>query len=418
MRGNEMRIGVRWWSVALGAVMLAASLLGMAPAAHAGGIGDTVQVHGYGSWSYRRLRNPGYYYNEATRDGNYTNVSATLNVAAQPTDQLLTVIQANWRLREDRTADTILLPNPSPLAPPGAYAALPIGTVTRTPISEIDLDYAFAEWTVNDAFKIRAGQVKLPFGLYTEIWDVGTLRPFLTLPQGIYGNQATVAEAYQGGGITGVFHSGDWSFMYDLYVGQVTFTFDYFPTNAYQVPTLSDVFGGRISVFTPVEGLSMGISGYFGLRTSVNFLRGERATGGVYVDFTGQQWTIRAEGVMGRTENVGLAGSAYGEIAYKITENIQVAGRFDYYHLDFAQLLEYNVPTSMGRHRELTGGLNYWFSPNFVIKSSYSFVYGNRFSLPENFIIDFLTPIITFPPAFYYPDRTNHVFMAGAQFSF
>ena len=72
---------------------------------------------------------------------------------------------------------------------------------------DVELDYAFAEWFVSDALKIRMGRVKHPFGLYGEIFDVGTLRPFYLLPQSIYGPNGFTAKAYNGVGLTGNYTS-------------------------------------------------------------------------------------------------------------------------------------------------------------------------------------------------------------------
>src|SRR5690349_11800038 len=43
------------------------------------------------------------------------------------------------------------------------------------------LDYRFADW-----LGLRAGRVKLPFGLYNEINDVDAARAFILLPQSLY----------------------------------------------------------------------------------------------------------------------------------------------------------------------------------------------------------------------------------------
>ena len=61
--------------------------------------------------------------------------------------------------------------------------------------TKAELDYAFGEYKFTDALKLRAGQVKQPFGLFTELMDVGTVRPFLYLPQSLYGPTAAVAIA-------------------------------------------------------------------------------------------------------------------------------------------------------------------------------------------------------------------------------
>jgi hypothetical protein len=55
-------------------------------------------------------------------------------------------------------------------------------------------DYGFAEWRFSDALRLHAGRMKHPFGIYSEIFDVGTLRPFYTLSQSVYGAQVDYAK--------------------------------------------------------------------------------------------------------------------------------------------------------------------------------------------------------------------------------
>ena len=401
----------------LGVLWLATLLLlaGWPARAHADRFNDTLQVHGYGSWSYRRIHETGYVYQDATSEGNYTNVSATLNISAEPFENIRTLVQANWTLSEDRTLQTILLPNPSPFAPPGAYTALPTGGVNTTPVSKVELDYAFGEWKFDDAFRVRAGQVKLPFGRYTEIYDVGTLRPFLDLPAGIYGDQAVVAEAYQGGGITGYIRADEWGFQYDVYIGQVIADLAQSPTNTVKTQN-SDALGLRFQFFAPIEGLMFGVSAFGGRRSGNLVPTSEQGTVGAHLEYVDEAWIFRAEGIFAMAQDVYKTVGAYGEIAYKFDCGVQLAGRVDFYKPSFDNvILKISLPKTAQRHLDLGYGLNYWFSQNFVIKSSYHFVYGNRYASPAN-----LGAIIVFGVPYFGPplDDTNHVFEAGVQFSF
>ena len=51
--------------------------------------------------------------------------------------------------------------------------------VTALGEEDAEVDYAFAQWAPSAKFQLRAGKVKSPFGLYTEVYDVGTLRTLL-----------------------------------------------------------------------------------------------------------------------------------------------------------------------------------------------------------------------------------------------
>src|SRR4051794_923896 len=51
---------------------------------------------------------------------------------------------------------------------------------------DIDLVYAIADVRLSSRTSLRVGQVKQPFGLSSEVVQVGTLRPFVALPQSVY----------------------------------------------------------------------------------------------------------------------------------------------------------------------------------------------------------------------------------------
>jgi hypothetical protein len=69
----------------------------------------------------------------------------------------------------------------------------------------------------------------------------------------------------------------------------------------------------------------------------------------------------------------------YVEAARFLNPYWQVAARYDRLQVTLP-----DVPTppnpSFLKHREFALGVNYWFTPEFVLKSSYSFVSGNRFA--------------------------------------
>lgn len=61
------------------------------------------------------------------------------------------------------------------------------------------------------------GKVNQPFGISTEVFDVGTLRPFQVLPQAFYGPVGLTSESYEGVGLTGSFPLlNSWHLSYDV----------------------------------------------------------------------------------------------------------------------------------------------------------------------------------------------------------
>jgi len=51
----------------------------------------------------------------------------------------------------------------------------------------VDADWAFVNWKVNDDFSINVGKVKLPIFLISEAYDVGITYPWIAPPEEIYG---------------------------------------------------------------------------------------------------------------------------------------------------------------------------------------------------------------------------------------
>lgn len=52
--------------------------------------------------------------------------------------------------------------------------------------NKIILDWAYGDYRVNDAFGVRFGRMKTPYGLYNEVLDLDAVRPTAFLPQSVY----------------------------------------------------------------------------------------------------------------------------------------------------------------------------------------------------------------------------------------
>ncbi|HYI08729.1 MAG TPA: porin [Thermoanaerobaculia bacterium] len=372
---------------------LALTVIAASPAL-AQSTGSIIDIHGFGGWAYGKTG--GHKYSLGTEGGEYDNAELALNVSAKPMEKLSVVAQ----MRLESGSDT----------------------------EQAELDYAFAEWTFSDAVRVRAGRVKHPFGIYGEVFDVGTVRPFYSLPQSLYGSNGFTARAYNGAGITGNVPVGKWDLQYDVYGGQIEGDFEtpgllstssaYFTepsiTFGYRV---ENAYGGRLNISTPVEGLIFGGSGYTGQAyTDLSTVDADkRDVFAAHAEYTHKGFAIRSE--WGHLKNGGdfNVDGGYLETSYRIGEHWQIAGRWDQIdvtlpgtNLDrlpkiFPQLLE---------HREAALGLSYWFSPNFVVRGSYQLVEGNRFAFPET------SDQVKAALASGVLERDTDMILIGAQFSF
>ncbi len=347
-------------------------------------IPENIAIHGFGGWAYGRTDTENRYL-AGNQDGSYEYLNFSLNISAKPYERLSLHIQPSFN--ED---------------PDG---------------NEAGVDYAFAEWSFSDTFNLRIGKVKAPFMLYTEVYDVGTIRPFFFLPQGVY--QELAAEAYKGAGITGSFLPGSgWELIYDLYGGKLnllpkpfvdmdTLQFDS------SSPVVNDMLGARLIVRTPFDGFSVGLSSYTG---DVEFIADMLDLSDRYIflatsaEYISGPWWIRSEFLTQLESSKVSIKIVYAEAAYQFGDHWQAAVRYEVADFDIPAL-EALSPQSLLEHQEIVLGMNYWLNANIVFKFSYHIVEGNRFAIPET------------PEAYVtaiqqgFQERT-HLAVFGAQFSF
>jgi hypothetical protein len=252
--------------------------------------------------------------------------------------------------------------------------------------SEAGLDWTFVEVNFDRAFKLRAGKIKLPVGISSETEAIGTLRPFYSLPETVYGLTGISTEAYFGAGITGELPSfGRWTLSYDLFGGSTTidtvepFTRLRGPLQpgavvAVDADDVKGLLGGRLILATPLEGLSFQVSGY----------RGEIEDASVAVlllslDYEGDRWQVRAEAFRSSESTINHGG--YLEVARFLTAEIQVA-----LQLQAMRSHQQGVPdgSPLLWHESAALGLNYWFTPGMVMKAAVSGMRGNRLAFPRH----------------------------------
>lgn len=362
-------------------VLLSASLATLALASRGASAQELslekLQVHGYGGWSFGRTtdnRNTNFYLFAHAR-GDYFHNEFALNVAAPLSDHLTIVAQPFWHS--------------------GHHANQ----------TSSGMDFVFGEWKFADQLRLRVGNVKQPFGIYTEIFDVGTLRPFASAPQSIYGPGGMIGKSYSGMGLTGtLFAERSWALDYDVYGGGLETLEEDTPLqvlaqgtdtvgtgralNLAGSRTLRDVIGGRLVIRTPIDGLSFGVSSYTGTRPLTKLGQSKdwrRTTSGLHAELVNDAWSLRTEIARERDEANFSATGSYGEAAYRLTSHWQLAATHGRYNTTLQNVPAANIALSptLLEHEETAGGLNYWFSPNFVVKTSYSHIDGNRFSHPD-----------------------------------
>jgi hypothetical protein len=356
---------------------------------------DRVAIHGYGGWAAGYSDANPYLAGSGDGEPNWQNLEVVLLVEAQPVDRLRIVFAPEFEVEEDE--------------------------------EESKIELLYAEWRMTDAVRFQAGRGRLAFGLYADIYDVGTLRPFYYLPQSIYGHTGFVAEFYDGLGLVGRSQKGDWSLQWNAYVGGATLDIDepfeevLEPEGGGEVDEelegaeaeLELVAGARLLLETPVEGLTVGFSALAGQPEEAgDFAEDDDTTFGDFVsyalalEYSRGPWTLRSE--LGRHEETEFDTDAgYLELSYRLGEHWQLAGRWDTADADFVGELPEEFASTL-EHDELSVGLNYWWNANFVLKASYHRVDGNLFAHPHGEIAGAEEPL----------DARTDLVVFGAQFSF
>ncbi|MFN8095716.1 MAG: hypothetical protein U0599_26450 [Vicinamibacteria bacterium] len=370
-----------------------------ATAAHAQSAGERYSLRGFGGWALGRTDNENVYGYVASGDTEYANYNFALNLAAKPTDKLSIRSQAFWG--EDLRG------------------------------RRVDLDYVFVEWAQSPKLKFRAGKVLSPFGLYTETYDVGTLRPFYLLPQFYAGTQGLLPKSYLGGGLTGSFELGEnWELDYDAFGGEVHFNrvkstviLGQDPSTGLPVSQTFDLdligrgmFGGRLGISSPAKGLQLGVSAlHADIYQSVNggpretYPVTEEATlANAYARYDRGPFRVQAEYFYAFADSVALW-SGYVEASYRIGRHWQLAGTYDRGQLNpDAGSLYATLPDQLKRHESVGLALNFWASPDVAFKLNGYSVHGNQAARSDDILDTVLGRL----------DDSTYVLVLGTQFSF
>lgn len=345
-----------------------------------------IAINGYGGWYYGKSDNENHFVG-ATEEGSYHTADVHLSIAADVSEKLRVVTQVGW-LDDEKG-------------------------------SEANFDYMFAEWKLNSRLRLRLGKAKMPFGIYSEFPEVGTLRPFLVLPQAAYGPIGFLGESYKGAGFTGSF-GGSWKVDWDLYGGGTELSEnvageafllgeELAPGEEVEHEVTRNVVGGRMVVETPLAGLSVG--GSFLTGTEKLEVDRRRVVYAVQAEYVGDALTVRTEAMHEDVVDDLHATGSYLEVAYRLTDHWQVAAEGGRLRTSFFGVVPTGETAGLTRHDEVGVGVSYWFDSNLVVKVNYLRVRGNAFVQPAAEDL----PGIATAGALRSP---TGVLLAGAQFSF
>src|SRR5580698_8652432 len=133
-----------------------------------------IQIHGYAAQGFLYSTHNNVLYTNSS-DGSPAWTEAVLNVSSVPTPRLRVGVQARYYLLGD-SGNTMVL------------------------------DWAAADYKVNERFGVRFGKVKTPWGLFNETQDIDPSYMWALLPQSIYDITTRNADlAHYGAVVYGTF---------------------------------------------------------------------------------------------------------------------------------------------------------------------------------------------------------------------
>jgi hypothetical protein len=360
-RGNTMnRLLIGWVAAVVAAVPLCAqSMADM-----------DVQVHGYAAQGFLYTTHNNIFYADSS-DGSPAWTEAVVNVTAQPNDKLRVGVQARYQLLGDSG-------------------------------NAITMDWAAADYRVNDYLGVRFGKVKTPSGLFNETQDLDPTYMWALLPQSVYDITTRNADlAHYGGVVYGSWNLGEAAGKaeYRFWGGEsVIPTNDgqfsdlnaagNGPTNAFVYPQ----FGGALHWKTPLAGLMIGASDARAEAASVSLDGGsENFAAWNNLSYFGQytwkklmvaaEWNRQASpGTLILTDQPVSSISTdtrgwYGMATYKLTSKLSVGAYV-------SQFFDHDAPLSTDRFtKDWTISGRYDVNEFIYIKAEEHFIDGTALSL-------------------------------------
>lgn len=255
---------------------------------------------------------------------------------------------------------------------------------------DIELDWAFYEHRLTPDTSVKVGRIQIPFGIFNEIRDVGTILPFYRPPFNFYNEGSFTSETVDGLLFHHTFFSAsDWPLDFDVYYGEFELVeqavFD--PTEEPAIATAKDSWGVQLWLNTPWSGLRVGVGtqrrSVFGGQEGIFRPVGEDT------DFEDNYASLElmADKFVFRTEyrenKAPLESPAFGfsidnsqdtfyaQLGYYFTEKLHAYVQYeDSVVVQSSPVFTVDEDT-VNLAQDLGFALNYHFSPNLVLKLEY-----------------------------------------------
>ena len=258
---------------------------------------------------------------------------------------------------------------------------------------DIELDWAFYERRITDDTRLKVGRVQIPFGIYNEIRDVGTVLPFYRPSFVHYKESSFTSETVDGLSFGHKFFSqSDWNLDITLFGGEWE-SIEFVPGQPQvsgPVPQ-ENGYGFQLWLRTPLPELRIG-AGLLSFRQGNSPFPFEaqerRDVFHASLDATFNRFTIQAEWDEEETDllfnTIPITTTTtnwYVLAGLRITEKFRVWAQFERAEFEQQSITFLNDSFNYDGISDAGVALNYYFTPALVLKGEYHWIEGENFTL-------------------------------------
>ena len=226
---------------------------------------------------------------------------------------------------------------------------------------------------------VKVGRVKIPFGIYNEVRDVGTLLPFYRPSSDFYGTGSFTTETVDGAELSydALDLGGGWQLDADLYAGDWEFLAITSEEGLVQSKARGSV-GGELWVTTPVRGLRLGAGGMRYTAETPGLPNAGSHTEHASLEWEAGRAVAHVE-VKRRVSADARENAGYVHLGLRVAPRVSVNVQAEVSNLHIAE-----VPSTIHVDRDLAAGVNYSFRDNLVLKLEHHWNRGYRIdALPD-----------------------------------
>ncbi len=232
---------------------------------------------------------------------------------------------------------------------------------------DLELDWLFYEHRFGET-SLKVGRVQIPFGIYNEVRDVGTLLPFYRPSHNFYGEVAYSSETVDGAVLSHKFSlGGEWWLEADLHYGNWEFIERDFLTSEYTSNKVNDSTGVELWLDTPVPGLRLGTGAIrYDIETPNSPMPGPAVWKAYHFSVAGDFDRFAFHGEIKNIDiDFAKLNLGYVHLGVNLTSKISLNAQ-----KDFGEFKAPGIPR-IEIDDDWAAGLNYAFNPSLVLKAEH-----------------------------------------------